>query len=149
MFTLANKQHVESEMAHQLQEQKTPFYQMLTVPVSIGNTEWYGVVTDDSLLYIGKYSILKKNKIDFTVFPINEHLLEEMDPKVAERLKWFAQDFYTVAEYDGKIRMYNMQCDMQGVRHFGDYVAPTAFYYEYTKAANGGYELGAGMHPAE
>jgi len=149
VFTLANKQHVQGVMADQLQEQKTPFYQMLTVPVSVGNMEWYGVVKDDSLLYIGKYSILKKNKIDFTAFPINEHLLNEMNPEVANRLKWFAQDFYTVAEYEGKIRMYNMQCDMQGVRHFGDYVAPTAFYYEYSKGVNGDYELGAGMHPAE
>ena len=97
------------------------------VPVSIGNTEWYGVVKDDSLLYLGKYSILINNKIDFTAFPINEHLLDDMDPKVADRLKWFAQDFYTVAEYEGKIRVCNMQCDMQGLRHFGDYVGPIAF----------------------
>lgn len=149
IFTLANKQHIESVMADQLQEQSTPYYQMLTVPVSIGNTEWYGVVKDDSLLYIGKYSILKKNKIDFTAFPINKHLLNKMEAKVAERLTWFAQDFYTVAEYDGKIRIYNMQCDMQGVRHFGDYVAPTAFYYEYSLGTDGAYQLASGMHPAE
>jgi len=45
--------------------------------------------------------------------------------------------------------VYNMQCDMQGVRHFGDYVAPTAFYYEYTNGIDNDFELGAGMHPAE
>ena len=42
-----------------------------------------------------------------------------------------------------------MQCDMQGVRHFGDYLAPTAFYYEITPRENRAYELTSGMHPKE
>jgi len=149
LFTLANKEHIETVVSDQLQEQGIPFYQMLTVPVSVGNAEWYGVVKDDSLLHMGKYSILKNNKIEFTSFPINAHLLDAMEPEVANRLIWFAQGFYTVAEYNGRIRVYNMQCDMQGVRHFGDYIAPTAFYYEYTIKPDGGYSLGVGMHDAE
>ena len=74
---------------------------------------------------------LEKNKIEFLSFSINEHLLESLDEKLVDRMKWFAQGFYTVAEKEGKIRVYNMQCDMQGVRYFGDYAAPTAFYYEF------------------
>ena len=61
-------------------------------------------------------------------------------------MKWFAQGFYTVAEKDGKIRVYNMKCDMQGVLEFGDYKAPTAFYFEITPQEDGGYELTSGMH---
>ena len=41
-----------------------------------------------------------------------------------------------------------MQCDMQGVRTYGDYRAPTAFYYQITPNAEG-YELSTGMHREE
>jgi len=39
-----------------------------------------------------------------------------------------------------------MQCDMQGVREFGDYKAPTAFYFEIVPKENGDFELSTGMH---
>lgn len=38
---------------------------------------------------------------------------------------------------------------MQGVRVYGDYNAPTAFYYELTPTNNGDYELSTGMHHRE
>jgi hypothetical protein len=91
---------------------------------------------------------LEKNKIEFHSFPINDQLLSGLDEKLIDRMKWFAQGFYTVAEKDGKIRIYNMQCDMQGVREFGGYKAPTAFYYEITPKENGEYDLTSGMHNA-
>ena len=72
-----------------------------------------------------------------------------MDEKLIERMKWFAQGFYTVVEKDGKIRIYNIQCDMQGVREFGDYKAPPAFYFEITQDNVGGYELSSGMHHSD
>ena len=54
-----------------------------------------------------------------------------------------------VAEHEGKIRLYNMQCDMQGVRTFGEYKAPTAFFYEITPKDSGEYDLSVGMQMAE
>ena len=146
LFTLANKQNVEQVFQTQLEEQNIPSFRMLTVPVAIGNTTWYGVAKDKTHLHIGKYSHLEKNKIEFHSFPINEKLLIGLDEKLVDKMKWFAQDYYTVAEKDGKIRIYNMQCDMQGVRKFGDYKAPTAFYYEITPKENGDYDLTSGMH---
>lgn len=148
LFTLANKQNAEQVFQTQLEEQNIPFFRMLTVPVAIGNTTWYGVAKDKTHLHIGKYSHWKKNKIEFHSFPINEKLLVGLDEKLVDRMKWFAKGFYTVAEKDGKIRNYNMQCDMQGVREFGGYKAPTAFYYEITPKENGGYDLTSGMHNA-
>lgn len=148
IFTLANKQHIETVFNQQLEEQNMPSFRLLTVPVSIGNMVWYGVAKDQSNLYIGKYSLLKKNNIQFDTFSVNDHLLEGLDAKLIDRMKWFAQGFYSVAEKDGKIRIYNMQCDMQGVRQYGDYRAPTAFYYEITPKADGTYLLRTGMHKA-
>jgi inner membrane protein len=148
MFTLANKQHIQRVFYDNLENQEIPYYRMLTVPVAVGNAIWYGVVKDKTQLHIGKYSMFQKEPIEFHTFPINDALLENVDPQLVHKLKWFAQDFYTVAEQNGKIRMYNMQCDMQGVRSFGGYKAPTAFYYEIAPQPNEGYELSTGMHPA-
>lgn len=146
LFTLANKQHIEQVFNSQLEEQNIPSFRLLTVPVKVGNVVWYGVAKDKTNLHIGKYSMLEKNKIEFHTFPINDQLLDSLDEQLVDRMKWFAQGFYTVAEKNGKIRIYNMQCDMQGVREFGDYKAPTAFYFEITPQEDGGYDLTSGMH---
>jgi inner membrane protein len=149
LFTLANKQHIENVFQTQLEAQDTPYFRLLTVPVAVGNGTWYGVAKDANSLHIGKYSEWDGNQIEFHSFPINDQLLDGLDDQLVDRMKWFAQGFYTVAEKDGKIRVYNMQCDMQGVRQFGDYKAPTAFYYEITPKENRGYDLTSGMHPRE
>ena len=149
LFTLANKQHIEQVFNEQLENQNIPSFRLLTVPVSVGNTTWYGVARDKTHLHIGKYSMLERNTIHFEAFPINRDLLDKLDEELVYKMKWFAQGFYTVAEKDGIIRVYNMQCDMQGTRHFGDYLAPTAFYYEITPRQDGSYDLATGMHPAQ
>ena len=148
IFTLANKQHVENKIYAQLEEKNIPSFNMLTVPVGIGNMNWYGVARDNNFLHLGKYSVIEDNKIEFHSFPINNNLLEGLDSELVDRMKWFSQGYYTVAEHEGKIRVYNMQCDMQGVRYFGKYKAPTAFYYEITPHAEGTFELSSGMHMA-
>ncbi len=147
LFTLINKQHIEQVFNTQLAKQNIPYASLLTVPVQVGNFIWYGVAKDEKYLHLGKYSRLKKNNIEFHSFPINDQLLNSLDAQLVDRMKWFAQGFYTVAEKDGKTRIYNMQCDMQGVREFGDYKAPTAFYFEITPKVNGDYEVTSGMHP--
>lgn len=146
LFTLANKQHIQNVFYDQLEQQNIASFRLLTVPVAIGNSTWFGVAKGKEHLYIGKYSELKQNKIEFHSFPINDHLLDGLDKRLVDKMKWFAQGFYTVAEKGGKIRIYNMQCDMQGVREFGGYKAPTAFYFEITPHSEGGYELSSGMH---
>jgi inner membrane protein len=148
MFTLANKQHIQKVFYQNLEKQEITYYRMLTVPVAAANSIWYGVVADKTHLYLGKYSMWKDNEVEFESFPINDYLLNSLDSDLVDRLKWFAQDFYTVAEFEGKIRMYNMQCDMQGVRYFGEYKAPTAFYYEIDPNPDGQYSLTSGMHMA-
>jgi len=149
IFTLANKQHVQNVFYAQLEEKNILTFRLLTVPVAVGSTAWYGVAKDKTHLHIGKYSLLKDNVIAFHSFAINDHLLEGIEPELVNKLKWFAQGYYTVAEKEGKTRVYNMQCDMQGIRIFGGYKAPTAFYYEIMPMSDGGYELSSGMHPSE
>lgn len=146
LFTLANKQHIQREFYSQLASQHIPSYGLLTVPVKIGNMQWYGVAKSDTALHIGKYDMLEDNIIDFHSFPINDHLLQEIDENISNKLRWVSQGYYTVAERDDVLRVYNMQCDMQGIRQYGSYKVPTAFYYQIKTTDSGTYELTTGMH---
>lgn len=143
------KHHVNNEFSSKLKIQGIIYNELLTVPVGIGSVNWYAVAKTDSSLFIGKNNILNKNDIIFTEFPINNHLLNSVNNELTSTLKWFSKGFYTVAESDGKIRLYNMQCDMQGIRTYGNYKAPTAFYFEITPFVNGEYKLTTGMHKKE
>jgi hypothetical protein len=118
--TLLNKHGVEQHFTAALNDQGVSFDKMLTVPVSAANLVWYGVAKDETGLHMGKYSRVDQRPIEFTYFPTNDSLLSGVNQELVDTLKWFSQDYYTVAEHDGKIRLYNMQCDMQGIRHFGD-----------------------------
>jgi len=112
LFTLVNKQFVSNAIQSELVASHITYDEMKTIPVGVGSINWYGVAKNKDTLYIGKYSRYKNEAVDFHSFPINNHLLAGVNPKLSERLKWFSQDFYTVAEQDGKVRLYNLQCDM-------------------------------------
>ena len=144
--TLGIKSYVTQKFDSHLKAENINYKSLLTVPVKIGSINWYGVAKTNNSLFIGKYNNLTKKPITFTEFPINDYLLETIDAELASILKWFSKGFYTVEESNGKIRLYNMQCDMQGIRTYGDYKAPTAFYFEITPILDGNYELNTGMH---
>lgn len=149
LFTLAHKKQIDRVFSSELFTLDLPTYDLLTVPVGVGNIQWYGVAKTQDALYLGFYSALKSNNITFDVFPVNEELLNEIDPYLAERMRWFAQDFYTVVKAGKKIRFYNLQCDMQGPRDLGEYVAPTAFYFEIEPLTDGLFNISTGMHESE
>lgn len=148
-YTLGVKHHINNMIKAELTEQSILYEKILSVPVGVGSLEWYGVAKTDDSLFISKIYDLTHNHIEFSSFPINNNLLDRVDDDLVDRMKWFAQDFYTVAEKDGKIRIYNMQCDMQGIREYGAYKAPTAFYFEIDSHRDGTYKLSTGMHKIE
>lgn len=149
LFTLINKQGVTFAFETALEAKGISTEKILTVPVKVASVHWYGVGRTSDLLYIGRYSPFIDNPITFDAFPVNDSLLNDLDPELVDRMKWFAQGYYVVAVQEGRTRFYNMQCDMQGVRTYGDYKAPTAFYYEIEPFDDGSYDLSVGMHPRE
>ncbi|MFD2823656.1 metal-dependent hydrolase [Lacinutrix iliipiscaria] len=146
IFTLWIKQSVNQKFDTQLKKDSIVYNELLTVPVKFGSIYWYGVAKTDNSLYIGKYNNIEREKITFTEFSINDNLLNKVDSELANTLKWFSKGYYTVVEKDGIIRLYNMQCDMQGIRTYGEYKVPTAFYFEITPQPNGKYRMSTGMH---
>lgn len=149
IITIGIKQKIEGVFDSNLVKQGIAYNELLSVPVGIGSVNWYGVGKTDKSLFIGKYNSFNQNEIDFTEFPINDSLLKTLDRELSSTLKWFSQGYYTVVKKDNKIRLYNMQCDMQGVRIYGNNRVPTAFYFEIAPLENGNYNLTTGMHKKE
>lgn len=146
ILTFGIKSSVDNSFDTNLKEAGIVYNELLTVPVGMGSINWYGVAKTEESLFIGKYNAIQQSPITFTEFPINDYLLENINLELVTTLKWFSKGFYTVAEHDGKIRLYNMQCDMQGIRTYGNYKAPTAFYFEITPLLDKNYDLNTGMH---
>lgn len=144
--TLGMKNHVKNHFHTELVEQNIAYNSLLTMPVGIANINWYGIAKTKNGLYMHKYSVLNDASIPFEYFPINEHFLEELNPKVAEKMRWFAKGFYTVEKANEKIRIYNLQVDMRGMVNNGKTKAPTLGYFEITPHLDGSYLFSSGSH---
>ncbi|MFT5169132.1 MAG: inner membrane protein, partial [Saprospiraceae bacterium] len=147
--TLVNKNQVSQHFRTELAAQSISYHSLLTMPVGVANINWYGVAKTNEGLYMHKYSILHDDQLPFEYFPTNDYLLEGVNPKLVDRMKWFAKGFYTVVKDGDKIRFYNLQVDMRGIVNNGDTKAPTAGYFEITPQVNGGFEFSSGAHVVE
>ena len=143
------KIEAEKDFVAIFSEQGIAYNEMLTVPFDFGVNNWYAVARGDSGLFMYRYDELKSHEGNIEFFPFNDHLLENVDPFIADRLIWFSQGFYSIFEFEGKIRLYNLQCDTQGSRYFGDTKVPTAFYFEIDPSKKHPQNLAVGMHPED
>lgn len=130
VFTLINKEGVKTDIAGKLAENNIEYTALLTMPVGIANINWYGVAKGRDRIYMLQHSLMSDESGPIEVFPINEHYLNEIDSSAAELMRWFAKGFYTVEKENGKIRIYNLQVDMRGIKEVGHKKAPTAGYFE-------------------
>lgn len=130
IFTLVHKQWLVAEISKRMAKENIEYHSLLTMPVGIANVHWYGVAKGQENIYMLKYAMLSKMENPIEVFPINEHYLEQIDERLADKMRWFAKGFYTVEKENEKIRIYNLQVDMRGVIKDGGKKAPTAGYFE-------------------
>ena len=144
--TLGVKQYVKAQFNTALNKQNISYSRLLTVPVAVGSINWYGVAKSAEGVYIGKYSNLRCNQIEFEYFPINDYLLENIDPWLVNRLQWFSKGFYTVSKSDETISLYSLKVDMRGIFEMGNYKAPTVGYFEITPLPDNKYELSYQEH---
>lgn len=144
-LTLGVKAHVSSKFEAKMIELDSPYSKLLTVPVSIGSMNWYGVAKSEGGIWLGRYSLLENEPLNMTWFESDEQLLSSYDKELVDRLKWFAKGFYVVRKSEFGFRFYNLQVDMQGIKDLGNEQAPTAFYFE-VQTKNEGYQLNVGSH---
>ncbi len=142
IFTLINREGVKAEISDRMAN-GTEYNSLLIMPVGIANINWYGVAKGKDSLYMMKHSILVDTVNPIEVFPIHEEYLNQIDEKIADKIRWFAKGFYTVEKENEKIRIYNLQVDMRGIVKNGNKKAPTAGYFEISNK-NGKSEFSSG-----
>ena len=146
LLTLVVKSHVNNYFESELAQQNISYTSILTMPVGVANINWYGVAKTDEGIYMKSYSLLNNSEETFEYFPTNEFLLDELNPILSNKMRWFAKDSYTVEKSGDKIRIYNLQVDMRGIIKNDSIFAPTAGYFEVPPLPNGTFEFGSGAH---
>lgn len=129
LLTLVHKEIVKEKFNNSFSKKNIPTTKLLTMPVGIANVNWYGVAKTKDSLYMQRYSLLGGLKNEIHSFPIHEKYLEEVDPEMANTMRWFAKGFYTVDKVNNQLRIYNLQVDMRGVISDGNKLVPTAGYF--------------------
>ncbi len=111
LFTIANKFSVNQKFEAAFAEQHILPNSYLSNPVIFSNLLWCAVAKDDSMCYIGYYSILQdKPQIQFDAFKKNEHLLERIkDREGVAKLRWFSKDYFVVEEKGDSLAFYDVR----------------------------------------
>lgn len=91
--TLAIKSHLNGYFKTELAAQGIGYNALLTLPVGAAGIHWYGVAKIDEGLYMQKYSVLDDSHPPFEYFSGNDTLLENVNPHLVNRMKWFAKGF--------------------------------------------------------
>jgi len=136
IFTLVNKEIVNSKISERLSDEEIEYNSLLTMPVGIANINWYGVAKSQDSIYMFQHSVLSHLDNSIEVFPINEEYLNLIESNIADKMRWFAKGFYTVEKVNDKVRVYNLQIDMRGIKKEGNKTLPTAGYFEISKNGN-------------
>lgn len=143
--TLVIKHDVNQKFTKALMAQNVHFTKIHSQPVGIASLRWYGLGRTQDGFYMGDYSYTEGNEIQYTFFPSGDSLLVGLDSHTADRMKWFAKDFYHVVEQGDSILFYNMQVDMQGIHDLGQRKAPTRGYFILENCI-GGKLISSGRH---
>ena len=146
VFTVINKESVESNVSAIFKDQNIEYNSLLTMPVGMANMNWYGVDKGRDSIYMFEHSILTSKDNPIESFPINENYLHQIDEEIADRMRWFAKGYYTVEKEGDKIRIYNLQVDMRGVTNKDGKKVPTLGYFEVSNL-NGKNEFSSGSIP--
>lgn len=143
--TLVVKYNVNQKFQTTFTNQKITTSNILSEPVGIGSLHWYGLGRTTDGFYMTDYSYINPLPMDPIFFPYNDSLLSQIDTETRTIMKWFAKDFYHVAEKGDSLLFYNMQVDMQGIHKVQNKLAPTKGYFVIENKKNGKL-IGSGRH---
>ena len=144
VFTFMVKMNVNERVESDLASKDIKYTNLLTMPVGMASINWYGVARADHGLYMKKYTRFADDDESFQFFPQNDSLLNQLEPEVAETMRWFAKGFYSTEAKGDTIRVYNLQVDMRGMVLDRNPHAPTKGYFEFIRNDEGVYSYGYG-----
>ena len=101
-FTFFNKSRAEKIAHESIVKNNIPAATFMTNPTMLNNILWYSVVSNDSTIFVGEFSLFhSENPITWRSYPRNQHLMNECKSKKdVAVLRWFS-DPYTIAQING------------------------------------------------
>ena len=111
MFTVWNKQGINSVFEQQLAKQNISYNRCITGPTILNNVLWSCTIESDSVFYQGQYSLFDRSDIVFHPIPKNYELLEgHHDDQTVEIVRWFTKGFFNViVRRDGRLQMNDLR----------------------------------------
>ncbi len=134
-FGLKWKAHQAFETA--LEQQQIKVKQLSTSPTLLNAIFWSSIAVNDSMIYVGEYSITHPEKpIVFHGYPLQRDAEQKYASQSLERLNWFSNGFhFMVPETDSSAYYYNIKW---GRTNFDETDPPLAFrFYYQLKIENG------------
>ncbi|MBP8193598.1 MAG: metal-dependent hydrolase [Chitinophagales bacterium] len=107
-----NKLNSAKVFKQNLQQQNIQYTQFSTTPTMFTSFLWNVLAVNDSMIYVGEYSVFQKNKkVDFVGFKRNIDLLEPVKNTAAvQALLWFSQGNYLVEQgQNDTLEFYNIK----------------------------------------
>lgn len=93
-MTFVNKAVADAYFKKSLDENHISYQAYMSNPTILNNIMWYSVVNSDSVLKIGEFTLLKKDKpIEWRSYPIHKNILDSCESADARMLTWFSQGF--------------------------------------------------------
>lgn len=132
LLTIGNKFYVNQKFEAALAEHDIQPNSYLSNPVIFSNLLWCAVAKDDSMCYIGYYSILQdKPTIRFEAYQKNEHLLKKIkDRKGVAKLRWFSKDYFVLDEKGDSLAFYDVRFGKSNFSHYLDHEKTFIFYFK-------------------
>lgn len=132
LLTIANKFYVNQKFETAFKVQNIQPKSYLSNPVIFSNLLWCAVAKDDSMCYIGYYSILQNTPaIRFDGYKKNEHLLQKIkDREGVATLRWFSKDYFVVEEKKDSIAFYDVRYGKSNFSRNIDHEKTFIFYFK-------------------
>lgn len=143
-LTLFIKANIDNRFATDLQNEQITYTQRMSMPVGMASLQWYGVARTTDGLYMKAYNTWGDDATELTYFPVNDSLLQRVDPEWANTMRWFSKGYYTVEALGDTTRFYNLQVDMRGMVLNRTPQAPTKGYFEYAPDGTSKFYFGSG-----
>lgn len=111
IFTIFNKQKVQTIFEQQLKQQEIDYKRMILGPTILNNILWSATIDADSCYYQGQYSLFDTSDIQFSRIEKNHDLLgADNYDRTLNILRWFTAGYYNVIyRQDGKLQLNDLR----------------------------------------
>ena len=99
MFTILNKQYINSVFTSSLENQNIQYERYMTTPTILNNVLWSGIAETDSSYFMGQYSLFdSEKKFILQEVPKNHVVIQKYvsSDYTLKKLAWFSNGYFTV-----------------------------------------------------